>query len=49
MYLTKIRLSWLGQLARRSDNDAKVRRRGSPTNTVADFEQSGLIAGHAKF
>jgi hypothetical protein len=31
---------------RRCDNRAKVCGRCSPTDSVADFEQSGLFAGH---
>jgi hypothetical protein len=34
---------------RRCDNRAKVRCRAAPTNTVADFECSGLVAGHSTF
>jgi hypothetical protein len=30
----------------RSDNRAQVRCRSPPTNTIADFESSGLVAGH---
>jgi hypothetical protein len=30
----------------RSDNRAKIGGRGSPANAVADFELSGLFAGH---
>jgi hypothetical protein len=32
-----------------TDNRAKIGRRGSPANTVAYFEKSGLVARHLRF
>ena len=34
------------RIPRRPDNSTKIARRGSPANAVAEFKESGLVAGH---